>query len=73
MATNPLISQIAGLTGLDPEWVNRRLNKELSARGLDSQDVDMATLRTVLAELVQEVLLSAKQELKTQPERFADL
>ena len=56
-----LLTQIASNTGLPEDTMTKELGSLIEGAGLDSKAVTLDDLRRVLAEYVQDVLLSAKQ------------
>lgn len=57
-----LIGQIAIATGLPTELIRGELARLLESAGLRSDSATLEDVRAVLAEYVQDVLVSAKEE-----------
>jgi hypothetical protein len=58
-----LLHSIVAATGLPEDGVEKELASVLSAAGKNKEDITLDDLREVLASYLQEVLLSAKDEL----------
>ena len=63
MEGDTLIELLAGATGLPKAWVDEEVRRQLTKRGLNPATITLDSLREVLADLMQETLLSAKTEL----------
>lgn len=57
-----LFKQVTDATGLPNELISAELTRLLERSGIDPQAVTLDDLRRVLAEYVQDVLLSAKSD-----------
>lgn len=57
-----LIEQVASATGLPQDLVTSELNANIKNQGLNPDNISLDQLRLVLAEYLQDVLLSAKAE-----------
>lgn len=58
-----LIKALASATGLPQTWVEEELKTLIVKQGLEPKDVSLAQLRVILAEFLQDTLLSAKESL----------
>lgn len=57
-----LITDIAEATGLPQNLMTDELGRLISAAGIDSGEVTLEDLRSILADYLQEVLLAARDE-----------
>ena len=57
-----LVDNLAVLTGLPYEAVNRELLQVISAYGKDPQNISLEETRAILADYLQDILTSAKME-----------
>ena len=63
MSGTKLIRQIAANTGLPEEAMTKELGRLIEGAGLDSNVISIDELRRVLADYVQDILLSAKESV----------
>jgi hypothetical protein len=56
-----LLRNLVESTGLPPDAVERELQRLIAKHGIKAEDVSLSTLRIILAEYLQDVLLEAKQ------------
>lgn len=63
MAEN-LFEQVVKNTGLPEDMISQDFLKLLSKKGLGSDSLTLDQLRDVLAEYLQDVFISAKEDLK---------
>lgn len=63
-----LFTQVTLATGLPPEVISNELSRLLVKSGIDKTSMTLDDLRKVLAEYVQDVLLSAKDDLRVSKE-----
>lgn len=52
------LDQIIGLTGLPEDRVTAWIQREMQARGMDFASLNEATLRELLTDMIQELILS---------------
>lgn len=64
MEGDTLISVLVEATGLPKVWVESELRLLMEKRGLAVESMNLESLREILAEFMQDVLLAAKEELK---------
>jgi hypothetical protein len=57
-----LFSQVIDATGLPQDGVSQELNRLLNQAGVERSEMTLDDLRRILAEYVQDVLLSAHEE-----------
>lgn len=57
-----LLEEVVDATGLPEDMMSKELNRLVSQAGLESKDLTLEDLRTILAEYVQDVLLAAQKE-----------
>lgn len=58
-----LLTQLVESTGLPPEAVYREVDRLLEKYGVNREQISMETLRLILADYLQDVLLEAKQDI----------
>jgi hypothetical protein len=56
-----LLRNLVESTGLPPDAVDRELQRLIQKHGIKAEDVSLSTLRIILAEYLQDVLLEAKE------------
>lgn len=64
-----LFGQVTTATGLPPELIADELQKLINAAGVEKSEMTLEDLRRILAEYVQDVLLSVKEELAAKESR----
>ena len=64
MEGDALISILVEATGLPKVWVETELRTLMGRRGFSAENMTLESMREILAEFMQEVLLAAKDELK---------
>ena len=64
MEGDALISILVEATGLPKDWVESELRLLMNKRGYSSENMTLESMREILAEFMQDVLLSAKNTLK---------
>lgn len=66
MEGDTLIAQLALASGLPASWVEDELRRLLAAKGLSTERLTLESLREVMAEFLQDTLLTAKADLASQ-------
>ncbi len=61
-----LVDMIIELSGLPKEWARNEVRLLAEKKGLPVEALNLDHVREILAELLQEVLLSTKQEVENQ-------
>lgn len=61
-----LIDLIIELSGLPKEWARNEVRQLIEKKGLPMEALNIEHVREILAELLQEVLISTKQEVENQ-------
>ncbi len=64
MEGDALISILVDATGLPKAWVETELRALMNKRGFSSESLTLESMREILAEFMQDVLVAAKNELK---------
>ena len=64
MEGDALISILVEATGLPKAWVETELRLLMTKRGLSTDGMTLESMREILAEFMQDVLLTAKNNLK---------
>jgi hypothetical protein len=64
MEGDALIEVLIEATGLPKAWVESELRALMEKRGLSATNLNMESMRELIGEFLQDVLLQAKEELK---------
>lgn len=66
-----LLGQITGATGLPSEVISKELVSLVAKAGKDADSVTLDELRVILAEYVQDILVTAKTAFEELPQKSA--
>jgi hypothetical protein len=64
MEGDTLLNVLVEATGLPKAWVESELRGLMTKRGLSPETMTLESMREILAEFMQDVLLAAKEQLK---------